>query len=164
MRADILYNHKNNELNTRFYQICKSIKDDWEFKYYESYWIQYRLNFLALILVDTIFFLPEGDKLTNIITSSFENKNQNSISLRIAIAKKVMAFDGLNKCIFKLLDEIDTLIQNSTLPSNEIVNTYIEIAGIATTIDGQVGKFYFDKGRFYNLNISISNKYVIFGY
>lgn len=54
-RTDVFTAKKSDKLNSRFQDICENIKD-WDFRYYDRYWIQYKLNFLALILVDTLPF------------------------------------------------------------------------------------------------------------
>jgi hypothetical protein len=144
-RIEVFFNRTDNQMISKFHSICKSIKDDWELRYYDSHWAPYKLNFLALVLIDTISYFKVKDKLIHTIICSFEIKKQNSIPLRLAVAEKISTIVGLKPCTLELLYEIDTLIQDSNLPSSEMVNYYIQSSKIAGTIDNKVSKFYFDK-------------------
>lgn len=144
-RVEVFHSRTNNQMIQKFHSICKSIKDDWELRYYDSHWAPYKLKFLALILIDTISYFKVKDKLIHTIIGSFENKKQNSIPLRLAVAEKTLTIPGLKPCTLEMLYEIDTLIQDSNLPSSDMVNYYIQSSKVAGTIDKQVSKFYFDK-------------------
>jgi len=145
LRADVLAKKYKLNWESRFQSICKDIKNDWNFRYYDSHWVQYKLDFLALILVEVLPFLEHGDKKIETVIKSFENKNQNRISLRISIAKKVSSFEKLKQCTYKLLDEVDSLIQESAFTSSDMINYYIQSTKIARSIDKHVSKYYFNK-------------------
>lgn len=144
-KADIFVGKNVEETNAKFLDICKSIKDDWNFRYYDSYRINNRLKFLALGLVETILFLKEKEEKLKILIESFENKKQNYISLRIAIAERITGLNGMNITVFKLLNEVDDFIQQSTLEASSMMNFYLQLAKIANSIDENISKFYFDK-------------------
>ncbi len=144
-RADVILNYEKDNLITRFQDICRRIKDDWEFRYYDSHWVQYKLNFLALTIIEVVPFLDFGEEIINSIIQSFENKKQNYISLRIDIAQKLSSFKEQKQYSYKLLDEVDSLIQDSSLTSSDMVSYYIHSAKIISSIDNQVGKYYFEK-------------------
>ncbi len=145
LRADVFIKKDKDKLKSQLQAICKSINDDWDFRYYDSHWVQYKLNFLALILIDVLPFIENNGKLLETVIKSFENKNQNCISLRIAITKKVSSIEKLKQHTYKLLDEIDSLIQESAFTSSDMVNYYIQSARIIRSIDEQVSRFYFEK-------------------
>jgi hypothetical protein len=111
----------------------------------DSHWVQYKLNFLALILIDLLPFLKKGEELISTVVESFEEKNKNRISLRIAIAEKASSIKELKQNTYKLLDGVDSLIQESTFTSSDMVNYYIQSSRIVRSIDKQVSKYYFDK-------------------
>ena len=144
-RADVLLNLDKENLVSRFQDLCKKIKSDWDFRYYDSHWVQYKLNFLALTIIDVVPFFNQEEQLIETIIQSFENKNQNRISLRIDIAKKVSCFKKQKQNSYKLLDEVDSLIQESAFTSSEMVSFYIQSAKIIRGIDKQVSKHYFEK-------------------
>lgn len=145
LNADLLIKQDKEDLFSRFNILCKKIKDDWDFRYYDSHWVQYKLSFLALRIVDAIPYLNNGEVLIETVIQSFENKNQNRISLRVDIAKKVSGFKKQKQNTYKLLDEADSIIQESALTSSDMVNYYIQSAKIIRSIDKQVCKHYFEK-------------------
>lgn len=147
LRLDALMNNDEKNLESRFQAICERIKKDWEFKYYDKYSVHYKLNFLALILVEVLPFLEvkRGYRLVETIINSFEVKNQDVILLRIALASKVSLFKGLHESTYKILDEIDSLLQKSAFTSGEMINYYIQSSRIIRGIDKQTSKYYFDK-------------------
>lgn len=144
-RSDILIANDIGGLKPRLKSICKSVKEDWDFRYYDRPWVQYKLNFLALILIDVIPSFDQTDKLVETIVESFENQNENRITLRIAIAEKISKTKGLVKSVYYLLNDVDTLIQDSFLPASDRVNFYIQAAKISRGIDKEVSIIFFDK-------------------
>lgn len=90
-------------------------------------------------------FFENVDELIELIVNSFENRNQNRISLRIAIAKKTSSIEKLKRCTYKLLAEVDSLIQGSTFTSSDMINYYIQSAKIVRSIDKEVSVHYFEK-------------------
>lgn len=144
-RIDVLTKNYDYDLDIRFKEICKIVKDDWESRYYDSPWVQYRLNHLALILTETLSYIKDKKKLLRIAIDSFEIQPLNQITLRLAIAKKISSIRGIELHSLEILDAIDTLIQKSPLPSSEMVNFYIKCSKISRSIEKQVSKYYFEK-------------------
>ncbi|MCY1719232.1 NACHT domain-containing protein [Prolixibacteraceae bacterium Z1-6] len=145
LRTDVLENNNEGDALQRFQEICEKIKGDWELRHYDNHWAQYKLNFLALVIIDILPFFKHDEKLINSIVQSFENKNQNRISLRISIAQKLSKLKVHIKSIYQLLNEVDELIENSTLTSSEMVDFYIRSAKIIRNIDKDASKYYLDK-------------------
>ena len=148
LRADVFTNNNEcneNEYINRFQTVCDSMKNNWDFRYYDSAWVQYKLNFFALILIDAVLLLNKKNVLIYKVISSFENKDENKITLRLAISKKISNLKDLSDCTIKIINEIDELIQNSTLSSNEIVDFYIQSSKITRSLSEQISRFYFNK-------------------
>jgi len=145
IRADFISNNNIDGLQFKFESLCELINKDWEFRYYDQYWAQYKLNFLALALVDLLPFIERKIENISLLVKSFENKNQNRISIRIDIANKFTSINELKQNAIKLLDEVDTLIQESTFTSSDMVNYYIKCAKIIRPVDKNISKYYFDK-------------------
>lgn len=144
-RAKIIISHKNEKNIENFTTICKKIKEDWDFRYYDSYGVRYKLNYLALVLCDTIPYLDKYDSLIELLITSFENKKENRISLRVLIAQKNSSIDRIKDYTYKVLDEIDNLVQDSTLPSSNRIDYYISLAKISKGLDKNISKLYFEK-------------------
>jgi hypothetical protein len=142
LRADCLV---QKELNIQFIEICKNIKGDWDWRYRDSYWIHDKLNYLALVLLDVVPFLENPEESLNTLIDSFQEKEQNNISLRLAIASVISTIEGLEKHAIRLFDAVDTIIQNATFASSDIVDYYIQMVRISLDIDKGISKFYFDK-------------------
>ncbi|MBK8566864.1 MAG: hypothetical protein IPN76_26925 [Saprospiraceae bacterium] len=138
---------KNEEGNIKsmIQAVCKSINDDWEFRYHDKHWAQNKLNFLALILVDVLSHIEDGGKLIETVISSFESGNHKQISLRIEIARKISSIEKLKKHTYKILNEVDSIIQESSFTSSDIVKYYIHSSRILRSLDEKVSKLYFEK-------------------
>jgi hypothetical protein len=145
LRANCLIQKNQTDLNAAFEEVCKNIKSDWEWRYRDSHWIQEKLNYLALVLLDVVPFLENPEEALNTLIDSFEEKEQNRISLRLATASAISTTEGLEKHTIRLLDAVDTIIQNATFASSDIVDYYIQMVRISLDIDKGISKLYFDK-------------------
>jgi hypothetical protein len=139
-----LYGSERN-LISKFNSITKKIKSDWDFRYYDSHWVKYKLNFLALTLIDVPQVIKDSEKFIETIFDSFENKNENKIDLRIAIAKKNSTNNVLKNYTHKILNDVDSLISDSSLPSSDRVRYYIECSHISLGQDKYLSRYYFEK-------------------
>jgi len=144
-RIDVFANNNIDVQTSKFINICTEVDKDSEFRYYEGYDINEKLNFLSLILLDVLPFLGEKQNLIEKLVKSFEHKNQNRISIRIAIAAKISTIKVLEKYTYNLLDEIDSIIHESTFTSSEMVEYYLKSSRISPSVDKEVCRFYFNK-------------------
>ena len=145
-RADT-YCKKENEKNRtkRFLDICKRIKNNSDIRFYDQTWISYRLKFLALILTDTLPIIGAKYELLESVAVSFEVKDKSNIQLRIDLSKTIASIKYFQPHCIKLLTEATSFLNNSTLPSSEIVSYYIQAAKIGLIVNKSVARFYLDK-------------------
>lgn len=143
-RANAICKENTISLESRLLEICDQIKNDWDWRYEEGYWLKYKLNFFALEILDSIKYLNKTNLIRKVI-DSFIEKNKNEISLRIAVIEKVISYKNDEKICIELLNEIHELISESSLTSQERVNYYIRCAHVALYIDKNIGKLYFER-------------------
>ena len=140
----ILKTTNKKKLEEQLQKFLELQNSDFHFTYRLSHRLQEAFLFMALKLLDVVFF-NNNENLISIIKSSYSIKNRNNIKLHIIIARQLVKNTIFNSQVIKLLANADDSLSQSSLPARDQIDFYADLAIIASKISHLSGKHYFDK-------------------
>jgi len=144
LRANVLCNQNEDSEDLKsFEEICNKFEKDYSFSYENRHWATERLGYLCDSLAIIVSLLGEKDLVQPLILA-FNNK-ANKLSIRFSIIERTIHLRDFVEINLQLFDELDDLIKNSALSSNDIVEKYIRCSLLARKIDKETGQYFFEE-------------------
>jgi hypothetical protein len=91
-----------------------------------------------------IISLLKEKKLVQNLISAFDNKS-NKLSIRFSILERTIHIKNFIDLNLQLFEELDNLIKESALSSNDIIEKYIRCSLLARKIDKETGQYFFEE-------------------
>ncbi|HRE76380.1 MAG TPA: ATP-binding protein [Flavobacterium sp.] len=132
------------ECSVKFEDICKSINKDYNFKHQFGYWANDRFIFLSGKLTEIALLFDDKTTPINLIINSLDSQTD-KLKLRFEVLDKIVLLKDLIKTSFRLLNELDRIINDSQLSSKEIIENYIKCLLMSHKINDSLSKDFFDK-------------------
>ncbi|PZX93153.1 AAA family ATPase [Flavobacterium aquariorum] len=145
LKIDKLGNFKTDEdCLTKFYQICKNLGNDYEFKRYNRHWSFERTQYFSDLLFEIAIHFPDSIPLIEEIFINTQNITS-KLTQRFNALKIITILDGYNEFSLKILSEIDSILIDSNSGAKEITDDYIKCSIYGNKIDIETGTYYFNK-------------------
>ncbi len=144
LRANILCKNINaTEAEKEINNICTTYNSEYDFQYTHRHNYKKRVDFLVSQLTEIIGYLNKGELIHEIL-GCFD-RNYSKVELRFAILEKIIHLIPFSEVNLYLLKEVDDIIKDDALSSNEMVDYYVKCALYGNKIDLVIGQYYFTK-------------------
>lgn len=131
-------------LAENFKKVCVNISSNDDFKNQFGFWANDRFLFLADKMCEISLLFDEKEIFIKLVLDNFDAQTD-KLKLRFTILKKVISCLSCSTFSFKLLDEIDRLIENSNESATEITENYLKCLILCSKISDSLSKVFFEK-------------------
>ncbi|KPM50021.1 ATP-binding protein [Jiulongibacter sediminis] len=146
LRASTFSNYSDESLRSEFLSICTKMKNDHFLRYSDRLRAPEKLQFLAVALADVLPCVSKKRDCLKRLLVSFQNYEQNVISLRVALAEKLSGLEGMSSLLFDpLIKEAQREIHERTWSSQEWIGWFVRFAKIFLSHDNDLSRFYFNE-------------------
>lgn len=140
----VLRHDKDSEVSAQMLSLSSSLNNDYDF-YYSNHWEKkYVYKYLALKILDACSYM-QNINFFEAVKKCFVVKFESNIIVHLAMAGKMCTNSRYHTPVLQLLNYIDNVIAESTLPASEQLDHYTRCTIIASSIAKHAGKHYFDK-------------------